>query len=103
MTKVWKNVTVTKTVEMLVGIEEDRLTPEFLEYYSKYFHEADSPDEIFDAVAFQYVQGYEKFAEGVGNVGSAKWDKRREEEFAALVEIKHQDVEVEVGGNETID
>lgn len=93
MAKVWKKLTVTKTVELEVGIDEELLTPEFLEHYSKYFSEASHPDDIFDTVGFQYVNCSEKFAEGVGKVGG-RFDK--EDDFPVIVKQDWEDTEVEV-------
>lgn len=93
MSKVWKKVIVTKTVELEVGINEDLLTPEFLEHYSKYFSQADSPDTIFDTVGFQYVNCNEGFAEGVGKVGG-RFDE--EDDFPVIVKVDWEDSEVEV-------
>ena len=92
MAKVWKKVVVTKTIEMTVGVEDDRLTPEFLEHYSDHFSEVGSPDDIFDTVGFQYVNCSEKFAEGVGKVGG-RFDK---EDFPVIVKVDWEDLEVEV-------
>lgn len=93
MSKVWKKVVVVKTVELEVGIDEELLTSEFLDYYSKSFSEVDSPDDIFDTVGFQYVNCSERFAEGVGKVGG-RFD--REDDFPVIVKIDWEDVEVEV-------
>lgn len=93
MSKVWKKVVIVKTVELEVGIDEELLTPEFLEHYSRYFSEADSPDDIFDTVGFQYVNGGERFAEGVGKVGG-RYDQ--EENFPVIVKQEYEDTEVGV-------
>lgn len=95
MAKVYKKITVTKTLEMIVGVEEDRLTPKFLEHFSKHFYGVDEPEDIFEAVGYQYVQGATNFAEGVGKVGD-RWDKNKKD-FAALVRVLVEDVELEVG------
>lgn len=93
MSKVWKKVVITKTTEVMIGIDEDRLTEEFLTHYSKHFSEAEDMYEIFDTVAFQYVNGGHRFAEGVGKVGG-KFDK--EDDFPVIVKELYEDTDVEV-------
>lgn len=93
MSKVWKKVVIVKTVELEVGIDEELLTPEFLEHYSRYFSEVDFPEDIFDTVGFQYVNGVEGFAEGVGKVGG-RYDQ--EENFPVIVKQEYEDTEVDV-------
>ena len=93
MSKVWKKVVITKTTEVMIGIDDDRLTEEFLAHYSKHFSEVEDMSEIFDTVAFQYVNGGHQFAEGVGQVGG-KFDK--EDDFPVIVKELYEDTDVEV-------
>lgn len=93
MSKVWRKVVVMKTVELVIGIDEDDLSEDSLQSFSKYFHHVDDEKGIFDTVAFQYVNGGHQFAEGVGQVGG-EFDK--EEDFPVIVKETYEDTEVEV-------
>lgn len=89
MSKVWKKVTVTLTKELIVGIEEDSLTPLALDEFSKIMWDAYSAEDIFKTVGDQYVRCSEQFIEGVGKVGVGR-------AYPVTVQEEFEDTEVEV-------
>lgn len=91
MTKIYKKVTVVLTKELIIGIDQDCLTPEFLEHHSKYFHAVDTPDEIFETTGDQYVRCSETFIEGVGAV--TNWEEEGSVEVKEIDEWT--DIEIE--------
>lgn len=90
MTKVYKKVTVVLTKELIIGVDEDCLTPEFLEHFSKYFWEVEDASEIFETCGDQYVRYSEHFIEGVGAVSSYSI------EGPVSVKEIYEDTEVEI-------
>lgn len=91
MAKVYKRVTVTLTKELVIGVDEDCLTQESLEVFSKHFWHVENPDDIFDTCGDQYVRGSTQFIEGVGEVQDG-----RSECTVSVKEIdEYTDVEVQ--------
>ena len=90
MAKVYKRVTVTLTKELIIGVDEDQLTPESLEHFSKYFWKAEDANEIFETCGDQYVRCSESFIEGVGAVSSYRM------EGPVSVKEIYEDTEVEI-------
>ena len=90
MAKVYKKLTVTLTKELIVGIDESRLTDEALEAFSSYMWNVDSPEEIFETVGDQYVRCSTRFIEGVGEVESYNGER------PVSVEEVYEGIEVEI-------
>lgn len=90
MAKIYKRVTVTLTKELIIGVDEDRLTPKALQEFSSHMWAVDNVNEIFETCGDQYVRCSEQFIEGVGKVTG--WNK----EGVVDVEEVYEDTEVEV-------
>lgn len=90
MAKVYKKLTVTLTKELIVGIDESRLTPEALKEFSSHMWNVDSTEEIFETVGDQYVRCSTHFIEGVGEVEGYNGER------PVSVEETYEDTEVEI-------
>lgn len=65
-----KTITVTQEIE--VTVDESRFTPEFMENYSKYFHECEAVEDHMKYIAESYARGIvmsnHDFLEGYGKL-----------------------------------
>lgn len=53
--------TITVTQEITVTVDESRFTPEFMENYSKHFHECETVEDHMKYIAESYARGIVTF------------------------------------------
>lgn len=53
--------TITVTQEIAVTVDESRFTPEFMENYSKHFHECETVEDHMKYIAESYARGIVTF------------------------------------------